>query len=45
MPDTRPGLKFDDNGICYACIHYEEQKKTDWTERWHELELLCDKYR
>ena len=45
MPDTRPGLKFDGNGICYACIHYEEQKKTDWTERWHELELLCDKYR
>ena len=45
MPNTRPGLKFDENNICYACIHYEKQKKTDWTKRWHELELLCDKYR
>ena len=45
MPNTRPGLKFDENNICYACIHYEKQKKTDWTKRWHELELLCDKHR
>ena len=45
MPDTRPGLKFDDNGICYACLHYDEQKKTDWKSRWNELEKLCDKYR
>ena len=45
MPDTRPGLKFNENNICYACIHYEKQKETDWTKRWHELELLCDKYR
>ena len=45
MPDTRPGLKFDSNGICYACIHYEKQKTTDWNKRWKELERLCDKYR
>jgi len=44
MPDTRPGLKFYD-GVCYACIHYEKQKETDWTKRWRELELMCDKYR
>ena len=44
MPDTRPGLKFH-NGICYACIHYEKQKETDWTKRWRELEITCDKYR
>ena len=44
MPDTRPGLKFHD-GVCYACIHYEKQKETDWTKRWRELELICDKYR
>ena len=45
MPDTRPGLKFDSNGVCYACIHFEQQKNTDWEKRWKELEALCDKYR
>jgi len=45
MPDTRPGIKFDENGVCYACIHYDMQKKTDWGKRWKELENLCDKYR
>ena len=45
MPDTRPGIKFDDNGICFACINYEKQKNIDWKERWTELEQLCDKYR
>ena len=45
MPDTRPGLKFDSNGVCYACIHFEQQKNTDWKKRWKELETLCNKYR
>jgi len=45
MPDTRPGLTFDDNGTCAACINYEKQKTTNWNQRWKELEELCDKYR
>ena len=45
MPDTRPGIKFDDDGICYPCIHYEKSKTTNWEKRWKELESLCDKYR
>lgn len=45
MPDTRPGIIFDENGICCACTHYENRKKVDWTARWKELEVLCDKYR
>ena len=45
MPDTRPGLKFNEDGICYACIHYDKQKDTDWNSRWNELEKLCEKYR
>ena len=45
MPDTRPGLEFDDNGVCFACVHYEKRKNTDWDERWIQLEKLCDKYR
>lgn len=44
MPDTRPGITFED-GICAACINYEKQKKTDWNQRFKELESLCNKYR
>jgi len=45
MPDTRPGLKFNEESVCYACLHHENQKNTNWDERWKELENLCDKYR
>jgi N-acetyl sugar amidotransferase len=45
MPDTRPGLKFNSEGVCYACIHYDHQKTIDWKKRWIELESLCKKYR
>ena len=45
MPDTRPGLKFDDNGVCYACLHFKKQKEIDWKNRWSQLEKLCDKFR
>ena len=45
MPNTRPGLQFDENGICVACINYEKQKTTDWDNRLKELRTLCDKYR
>jgi N-acetyl sugar amidotransferase len=45
MPDTRPGLKFDDHGICYACLHFDQQKETNWKNRWLELKKICDKYR
>ena len=30
MPDTRPGITFDENGVCSACNHYaDEQKKKE----------------
>lgn len=45
MPDTRPGLTFNNEGICAACINYEKLQSTDWEQRWKELEKLCDKYR
>ena len=45
MPDTRPGITFDEEGICCACRHYEERKNIDWDARWKEFEALCDKYR
>ncbi len=45
MPDTRPGIKFDEQGVCYPCRVAEQKKKVDWDKRFHELEKLCDKYR
>lgn len=45
MPDTRPGIVFDENGICSACNHYENRKNVDWDKRFNELKSLCDKYR
>lgn len=45
MPDTRPGIQFDENEICYPCVNYENQKNVDWKKRLEELKILCDKYR
>jgi N-acetyl sugar amidotransferase len=45
MPDTRPGIKFDDEGVCYPCRNYEKRKTVDWGKRWQELEKLAAKYR
>lgn len=25
MPNTRPGIKFDENGVCEACNNYEKK--------------------
>lgn len=45
MPDTRPYIRFDDEGVCYPCRHYEDRKNKDWKKRWGELEALADKHR
>ena len=45
MPDTRPGITFDEHGVCSACRHYEQRANVDWDKRWKEFEALCDKYR
>lgn len=45
MPDTRPGIRFDEEGICQACRAEEQKDRTDWKARFEELERLCAKYR
>ncbi len=45
MPSTRPGLTFNEEGVCAACQSYERRKTIDWDARYQELEKLCDKYR
>jgi len=45
IPDTRPGISFNFEGVCSACQAYENRKKTDYKQRFVELKNLCDKYR
>ncbi len=45
MPDTRPGIRFSEDGVCSACQAYERRKSIDWNARWKEFEAICDKYR
>lgn len=45
MPNTRPGITFNEKGECSACQSYERRKLIDWDKRYKELEKLCDKYR
>ena len=40
QPDTRPGIFFDKNGICGACLWYKEKEKIDWDARKKDLEKI-----
>lgn len=45
MPSTRPGISFNEEGVCSACQSYECRKAINWDSRWKELQAICDKYR
>ena len=38
--DTRPGTKFDNEGICPACNYFKTLKNVDWSERRKELDKI-----
>ena len=40
QPNTRPGTKFDDEGVCPACRYHESLKFVTWSERVSELDGL-----
>ena len=42
QPDTRPGIFFDENGICGACLWEKEKEKIDWSERGKELQKIAE---
>ena len=43
MPSTRPGITFDDRGVCSACRSYEHRATVDWDARWKEFSDWADK--
>lgn len=45
MPDTRPGITFNEKGVCSACQSFENRKNTNYEARFEELKKICDKYR
>lgn len=45
MPDTKPDLRLDDEGVCNACRSYERRAQVDWDARRAELMTLLERYR
>jgi len=45
MPDTKPDLRIDEEGVCNACRSYENRKVIDWNLRNEELVTLLNKYK
>jgi len=45
MPDTKPDLHLDEEGVCNACRSFERRKEIDWGQRHEELVRLLDRYR
>ena len=45
MPNTKPDLYIDEQGVCNACRSYENRKQIDWDERYKELLNILAKYR
>ena len=42
QPDTRPGVLFDDEQVCFACRYQESLEKIDWDERFAKLMEIAD---
>jgi len=45
MPDTKPDLQMDAEGVCSACRALENRRQVDWGQRRMELEQVLAKYR
>lgn len=45
MPETKPDLHIDENGVCNACRSFEERKEINWTARRGELMEVLERYR
>ncbi len=45
MPDTKPDLHLDEEGICNGCRSFENRKNINWEMRDQELKMILEKYR
>jgi N-acetyl sugar amidotransferase len=45
MPETKPDILFDDEGVCSACRNFESRAEVDWERRGDELRTILERYR
>lgn len=45
MPETWPGISFDENGVCNICRENEKLVQIDWDERQRLLNEILDHYK
>lgn len=45
MPETKPDLFIDAEGVCNACRNYERRQAVDWEQRRRELVAVLERYR
>ena len=45
LPDSRPNLRLDDNGICQACRSHARRVEIDWTARERAFRQLVEQVR
>jgi|TARA_B100000315_G_scaffold169759_1_gene158331 N-acetyl sugar amidotransferase len=45
MPETKPDLLIDEEGVCNACRSYEKRVEVDWEAREKELLRILNRYR
>lgn len=45
LPDTKPDLHLDENGVCSACRNYTDRKTVNWVEREKKLHEILTQYK
>lgn len=45
LPDTKPDLHFNEEGVCNACTNFAARPTVDWDARRRELHQILDRYR
>ena len=45
MPDTKPDLQLDEEGVCNACRSYERRTEVNWEARREEFDAILARYR
>lgn len=45
LPDTKPDLTLDADGVCSACRAYERRQNVDWDDRKRQLVEIIEKHR
>ena len=45
LPETKPDLEIDAEGVCSACRYYETRPEIDWDKRQQKFHNIIDRYR